>query len=136
MARKKAEQFTPVRPESFAPDEVDRSIEFRSDAECRFAQLWATLYPDIDLVYEYRYAYPSTKTVDFTHLKSRVCIEINGGIWSKMGHSTGQGITRDYHKITEALKLGWRIIPITVADSENAEKLAEIADIINQSSTD
>jgi hypothetical protein len=124
-------QHIPSRPDGLPDDGIAPCIEFRSDEERRFAQFWAATYPQIDLAYEYRFMYPSRKTVDFAHLPTQCGIEIQGGVWvSGLGHSSGKGITADYRKITDALKRGWVIIPVAAGDIENGEKIAEIAQII------
>ena len=38
----------------------------------------------------------------------RVLVEINGGTYAHMGHSTGPGIARDYEKSNLAMLAGWR----------------------------
>ena len=38
----------------------------------------------------------------------RVLVEINGGTYAHMGHSTGSGIARDYEKSNLAMLAGWR----------------------------
>jgi very-short-patch-repair endonuclease len=43
----------------------------------------------------------------------RLLVEIQGGIWSKGGHSTGVGITRDVEKANMAVWAGWRILAVT-----------------------
>ena len=39
----------------------------------------------------------------------RVLVEINGGTYAHMGHSTGPGIARDYEKSNLAMLAGWRV---------------------------
>ena len=45
--------------------------------------------------------------------EQRVCVEVNGGVWVKSGHSTGGGIERDCLKASMAAALGWRSLPVT-----------------------
>ena len=40
----------------------------------------------------------------------RVLVEINGGTYAHMGHSTGSGIARDYSKSNCAQLRGWRTL--------------------------
>ena len=45
---------------------------------------------------------------DFAWADARVLVEINGGTYAHMGHSTGTGIARDYEKSNLAMLAGWR----------------------------
>ena len=45
---------------------------------------------------------------DFAWTDARVLVEINGGTYARMGHSTGTGIARDYEKSNLAVLAGWR----------------------------
>lgn len=45
---------------------------------------------------------------DFAWPEQRVLVEINGGTYAHMGHSTGIGIARDYEKNNLAVLAGWR----------------------------
>ena len=38
----------------------------------------------------------------------RVLVELNGGTYAHMGHSTGTGIARDYEKSNLAVLAGWK----------------------------
>jgi len=45
---------------------------------------------------------------DFAWTDARVLVEINGGTYAHMGHSTGTGIARDYEKSNLAVLAGWK----------------------------
>ncbi len=47
---------------------------------------------------------------DFAWTDARVLVEINGGTYAHMGHSTGTGIARDYEKSNCAQLRGWRTL--------------------------
>ena len=47
---------------------------------------------------------------DFAWVDARVLVEINGGTYARMGHSTGAGISRDYAKSNCAQLRGWRTL--------------------------
>jgi len=47
---------------------------------------------------------------DFAWADARVLVEINGGTYARMGHSTGAGISRDYAKSNCAQLRGWRTL--------------------------
>lgn len=86
-----------------------------SHLEARFADLWVALYPNIDLVSQYRFAPPRRFRADFCAVDERIIIEVQGGIWSRrrMGHSTGAGIQRDCEKFAIAASLDYLIFPLT-----------------------
>ena len=39
-----------------------------------------------------------------------ILVEIQGGTWTKGGHSTGKGLHRDYEKNNAAVLAGWRVL--------------------------
>jgi hypothetical protein len=80
----------------------------QSELEQQFEILWLDLFPDIDLVREYRAVPPRRYRWDYAAVEARVLIEINGGTWGRGGHSTGRGIQRDYEKLNLAIAAGWR----------------------------
>ena len=45
---------------------------------------------------------------DFAWPDQRVLVELNGGTYAHMGHSTGTGIARDYEKSNLAVLAGWK----------------------------
>lgn len=60
-------------------------------------------------------------TWDRCWIEQRVCVEVQGGIWTKGGHSSGVGIERDCLKASMAAALGWRCLPITRSMIESGE---------------
>lgn len=57
---------------------------------------------EVKLSSEYAYRW------DFVWAKYRLAVEINGGIWTVGGHSTGKGILRDMTKLRIATLAGYR----------------------------
>jgi very-short-patch-repair endonuclease len=47
---------------------------------------------------------------DFCFREARLLIEVNGGTFTRGGHSTGLGIRRDYEKANLAQLAGWRVL--------------------------
>lgn len=66
-------------------------------------------------------------TWDRCWVAERVCVEIQGGIWIKSGHSSGTGIERDCLKASMAAALGWRCLPISKKMIESGEAVRLIA---------
>jgi len=84
-----------------------------SELELQFENLWLDLHPTIDLETEYRIISNRRFRFDYVHVKSKIAIEINGGTWKKMGHSSASGIHRDYEKLNLAQAIGWRVFQLS-----------------------
>ncbi len=63
---------------------------------------------------------------EFTYYGNQYLVEVNGGIWTKGGHSTGRGIQRDYRKANLAALNGWRQLTFTADDVHSGEALKTI----------
>lgn len=63
---------------------------------------------------------------DFAWPQHRLLVEINGGTFTRGGHSTGLGIRRDYEKNNLAQLAGWR----TLAFDGNAVKSGEAVEMV------
>lgn len=57
----------------------------------------------------------------------RVVCEVQGGVHSRMGHSTGVGIERDCEKFSLAAAHGWRVIPVTEKQIKSGQAVEWIA---------
>lgn len=49
---------------------------------------------------------------DFLWVEERVIVEVNGQIWRKGGHTTGNGLRRDFYKQSLAQLLGYRYFEV------------------------
>lgn len=56
-----------------------------------------------------------------------VAVEVQGGVHSRMGHSTGVGIERDCEKLSLAAAHGWRVLPVTEKQIESGQAVLWIA---------
>lgn len=97
-----------------------------------FDTLWINLYPDIDLIEEYRFNPTRRFRADYAHPASKVLIEIQGGTWmrGKSKHSSGVGINRDIEKAFLAAADGFLLFPLT-PKMVDEQHLAQIAKAIN-----
>lgn len=63
------------------------------------------------------YSIPGTSRkfkYDFADPNIKIAVELNGGIWRGKGaHNTPAALARDYEKINEAQRLGWKIFVFT-----------------------
>ena len=57
----------------------------------------------------------------------RVLVEINGGTYARMGHSTGTGIARDYEKSNLAVLAGWKVFAFDRRMVEGGAALAVVS---------
>jgi very-short-patch-repair endonuclease len=103
-----------------------------SELEQQFEILWDELFPNIDLDAEYRIIPHRRYRFDYVHHDSKIAIEINGGTFRKMGHSSPSGIKRDYEKLNLAHAMGWRVFQLT-SEMINSDWLGIIAESINKS---
>jgi very-short-patch-repair endonuclease len=60
---------------------------------------------------------------DFAWPDHRLLLEVQGGIWRKGGHTTGEGITRDCEKLNAATLAGWRVLSVTAEHIRNGQAL-------------
>jgi very-short-patch-repair endonuclease len=85
-----------------------------SPLERRFFRDWQLLYPNIELIPEYKGIEGRRFQFDFAEPKSKVAIEIQGGIYNrKSAHSSVTGLERDYEKINLAQAQGWRVFQLS-----------------------
>jgi len=89
-----------------------------------FYQLTAVLDPaHVTIEREYKF-HPTRKwRADICLPEQSILIECNGGTYVHMGHSTGQGISRDYEKANEANILGWCYLQFDRASIESGKAL-------------
>jgi len=64
---------------------------------------------------------------DFAWPEARVLVEINGGTYAHMGHSTGTGIARDYEKSNLAVLAGWKVFAFDRRMVEGGAALAVVS---------
>ena len=67
--------------------------------------------------------------LDFV-LPGKLAVEVNGGTWVKSGHSTGTGIQRDCDKAYEALKAGFRLLPLTGDDIRSGAGIDKVLSLL------
>lgn len=64
-------------------------------------------------VREYRHIPDRLFRLDFAWPDYRIGVEVQGQIWSKGGHSSGTGITRDCEKRNLGNLEGWTLLEVT-----------------------
>ncbi len=87
--------------------------------ELEFESIWNSLYPEIDLYPEQRIIPNRRFRFDYVNFNAKVAIEINGQIWHKGGHSSGNGLIRDYQKNNLAIAHGFVVFQLSSEMIEN-----------------
>ena len=88
-------------------------IPMISSLEVAFINTWNLLYRDIKWEREIVLIPDRKFRFDFVHIASRVAVEVSGGIYQHMGHSTGKGLERDYEKLNLAMAEGWMVFQLS-----------------------
>ena len=64
-------------------------------------------------VAEHRFDVTRKWRFDYAHLKLRIAVEIEGGVWSEGRHLRGKGFINDMEKYNKATILGWKVLRYT-----------------------
>ena len=98
-----------------------------SGPERRFAMFWNTDIKDLPFEREIRLIKGRDFRFDFVWIELKVALEIDGGIWTVGGHTSGAGKSRDCEKDWLACLEGWQVIRWTpdMITFENIRKLAD-----------
>lgn len=69
---------------------------------------------------------------DFAWPERRLLVECNGGLWMRGGgaHSRPANIKRDIEKAQWAIRLGWRLLPVTTDEVTSGAAVALIAKVV------
>jgi very-short-patch-repair endonuclease len=70
----------------------------------------------IAAVREYRFLHDRRFKFDIAIPEKKICIEFEGGIYSKGRHTRGKGFARDAKKYNLAVIHGWKLLRCTTAD--------------------
>lgn len=70
---------------------------------------------------------------DFVLPEFRIAIEVNGQIWHKGGHTTGQGIERDFEKNNAAVLAGYFVFWFSTGQVESGQAIQTIREAIGGS---
>ena len=57
-------------------------------------------------------------------------IEVEGGMWTKSRHRTGEGYTKDCEKYNQAVLLGWRVLRFTRSMLEDGSAIETIKEAL------
>lgn len=62
---------------------------------------------------EYRFHPVKLWRFDYAWVKSKVALEVDGGVFTKGRHTRGKGVMEDHDKFNNAAMQGWRILRCT-----------------------
>ena len=81
---------------------------------------------------EYRF-HPSRRwRFDFAWPRSKVAVEVDGGIYSRGRHVRGKGFERDAEKRNAAVVAGWRLLHFTPRQVRNGAAVRGIEDLLGK----
>jgi len=63
---------------------------------------------------------------DFCYRPERLLIEVQGGVWVSGRHNRASGYEADCRRTCEAMKHGWRILPVTPAMIASGEAVTYV----------
>jgi hypothetical protein len=69
---------------------------------------------------------------DFAWPECKILVEVNGGTFQRMGHSTGAGIARDYEKRNLATLDGWHCLDFDGAMVRDGRALLTIREALDR----
>lgn len=69
----------------------------------------------IELIEEYRFSERRFR-FDFANLKTKIAIEVEGGVYTNGAHGSVSGILRDIEKYNLATSMGWVVLRILPKD--------------------
>lgn len=78
-------------------------------------------------VIEYRFHEQRKWRFDFAWLRSRVALEVQGGIFSGGRHVQGAALVKEYEKLNAAAAAGWRVMFCQPGQLQRVEFMREIA---------
>lgn len=72
---------------------------------------------------------------DFAHLPTKTAFEIQGGLYkAQSGHRSKEGVSRDYEKMNEAQRLGWKVFSVTSENLQDAAFMDRLITYVKQRS--
>lgn len=69
---------------------------------------------------------------DFAWIAHKIALEVQGGVWTKGGHSTGTGITRDCEKASLAALEGYRTLFVTPAHIREGKAIGWLENVFGR----
>jgi very-short-patch-repair endonuclease len=94
----------------------------KAQLEQRFLESWRRLFAHLPApTMQYKFHATRKWRFDFSFIDQRLAVEIDGGAFIHGGHSRGAQQQKDYEKMNNAVKLGWRVLRFNTKDMADAE---------------
>jgi hypothetical protein len=81
---------------------------------------------------EYKFLKSRRFRWDFCWINEKFAVEVQGGIFSRGGHVTGVGYTKDRVKMNLATLDGWRFLEVTTAQVGGSEAITWIREYFDK----
>jgi hypothetical protein len=81
-------------------------------------------------VFEYKFHHVRKWRFDVAWVEKKLAIEIQGGIFIQGRHSRGAALLKEWKKLNEAARLGWRVIYCQPKDACTIDIVDTIRDIL------
>jgi very-short-patch-repair endonuclease len=82
---------------------------------------------------EYKFAKKRKFRFDYAFPEHKIAVEYEGGIYSRGRHTRALGYARDAEKYNLALKLGWKVLRYTTADTKiDNWEYAVVEDVLSE----
>lgn len=94
----------------------------KAQLEQRWLNVWHSLFAHLPApTMQYRFHATRKWRFDFAFVEQRLAVEIDGGAFIRGGHNRGAQQQKDYEKMNNAVKLGWRVLRFNTKDMADAE---------------
>jgi hypothetical protein len=102
-------------------------LELNQSFDSTYELLFAHQLKDAGIGYRTQFSFEGSRyRYDFYLFELKAVVEINGGTWTKGGHSSGTGIIRDYKKLNLASMhrvRSFAFVPAMVEDGSAIETI-------------
>jgi len=98
--------------EPLSPQQVKllASSSQKQKLENSFLAHWVLLFPQLPVPARQHRFCERKWAFDFAWPEDKLAVEIMGGSWSLGGHNRALQQAKDYEKLNEAVRLGWRVL--------------------------
>lgn len=103
----------------------------QSELEDAFEHWWRLLGDRSFYKRQYQFCPPRRWAADFAFTEELLLVEIEGGIWTRGGHSRGSGVMKDIERQNAATKAGWAMLRIPGHHVNGSDVDANVATYID-----
>ena len=111
-----------MAPKRQPPTKAQKRHPSQSSLEALFA-LHLKAHHLTDVQREYRFHATRQWRFDFAFVPQKLAVEIEGGVWKRSRHTTGDGFHNDCDKYNAAIELGWSVLRFTSKHLESGQAI-------------